>query len=173
MTNLEIIKHIANTDPARLAEFLTDIYCNAWNCGSFAASTGKDLANCEIADFNQWIYQDAAESGYYYDTELEKWSKEIKKVPHIKMYIDGHPSLELELKDGKYVFTNHNFNVIDQAIDQIKLLEDLIKEYPGYVYKKFRKKVCSECRMRCMKAQMDILRCPKFEHYIETLEELQ
>lgn len=88
MNNLEIIKHIANTDPTRLAEFLTDIYCNAWNCGSFAASTGRDLANCEIADFNKWIYQDAAESGYYYDSELEEWSKIINQ-----------PNIEIDNKD--------------------------------------------------------------------------
>ena len=169
MTNLEIIKHIANTDPTRLADLLEDIYCCAFNDGAWDRFGDES----SIPSFEKWLYEDAYKCGFYYNHELEEWSKEIRKVPHIKMYIDGNPSLELELKDGKYVLTNHNFNVIDQAIDQITLLEDLIKEYPGYVYKKFRKKVCSECRMRCMKAQMDILRCPKFEHYIETLEELQ
>lgn len=77
MTNLEIIKHLANTNPSRLAELLDDIYCTAWNCGSYAGGTGNILEECEIDDFNEWINQDASKSGFYYDEELEEWSKAI------------------------------------------------------------------------------------------------
>ena len=79
MTNLEIIKYLATNKPTRLAELLDDIYCNAWNCGSCAGSTGKIMEECEIDDFNVWINQDAAKSGFYYDEELEEWSKLMKK----------------------------------------------------------------------------------------------
>ena len=80
MTNLDIIKYLALNNPIRLAELLDDIYCNAWNCGSYAASTdGGYLEECEIDDFNEWIHQDASKSGFYYDEELEEWSKLIEK----------------------------------------------------------------------------------------------
>lgn len=80
MTNLDIIKHLALNDPTRLAELLDDIYCNAWNCGSYAASTdGGYLKECEIDDFNVWLSQDASKSGYFYEYELEKWFKLIEK----------------------------------------------------------------------------------------------
>lgn len=79
MTNLEIIKYLALTNPTRLAELLDDIYCTAWNCGSCAGSTGKIMEECEIDDFNEWINQDASKSGFYYDEELEEWSKLMEK----------------------------------------------------------------------------------------------
>jgi hypothetical protein len=79
MTNLEIIKYLANNNSARLAELLDDIYCCAWNCGSYAGSSGegKLLEECEIDDFNKWLYQDASKSGFYADEELSEWSKFI------------------------------------------------------------------------------------------------
>ena len=80
MTNLEIIKHLATNNPTRLAELLDSIYCIAWNCGSYAASTdGGYLKECEIDDFNEWLNQDATKSGFYYDEELEELSKDIEK----------------------------------------------------------------------------------------------
>ena len=78
MTNLEIIKYLAPNNPVRLAELLDDIYCNAWNCGSCAGSTGKIMEECEIDDFNEWLNEDATKRGYYYDHELEEWSKAIE-----------------------------------------------------------------------------------------------
>lgn len=77
MTNLEIIKYLATNNPTRLAELLDDIYCSAWICGSCAGSTGKIMEECEIDDFEEWIKQDAAESGFFFDYELEEWSKAI------------------------------------------------------------------------------------------------
>ena len=79
MTNLDIIKYLALSNPIRLAELLDDIYCIAWNCGSYAGSTGKIMEECEIDDFNEWINQDAAKSGVYHDEELEGWSKLMNK----------------------------------------------------------------------------------------------
>lgn len=79
MTNLDIIKYLALSNPIRLAELLDDIYCTAWNCGSYAGSTGKIMEECEIDDFNEWINQDAAKSGFYHDEELEGWSKLMNK----------------------------------------------------------------------------------------------
>lgn len=79
MTNLDIIKYLVLNNPTRLAELLDDIYCNAWNCGSHAGSTGKIMEECEIDDFNEWLNQDAAKSGFYFDDELEQFSKVIDK----------------------------------------------------------------------------------------------
>lgn len=73
MTNLEIIKYLAYENPKRLAELLDDIYCIAWNCGSYASSNGegKLLEECEIDDFNEWLHEDPSKCGMYYDHELE------------------------------------------------------------------------------------------------------
>lgn len=80
MTNLDIIKYLSVNNPTRLAELFDDIYCTAWNCGSYVASNKGDfLEECEIDDFNEWINQEASESGFYFDHELEKWSKFIIK----------------------------------------------------------------------------------------------
>lgn len=79
MTNLDIIKYLALNNPSRLSELLDDIYCNAWNCGSYAASTdGGYLSECEIDDFNEWINQEA-NTNFFFDHELEEWSKPITK----------------------------------------------------------------------------------------------
>lgn len=110
MTNLEIIKHLASNNPTRLAELLDGIYCTAWNCGSCAASTGKFMEECEIDDFKEWLNEDASKSGYYHDHELEEWSKVINPAPTIEAFYGGKSK------------------VIDQAIDEIELLEDLVKE---------------------------------------------
>ena len=80
MTNLDIIKYLATNNPARLAELLDDIYCTAWNCGSYAGSNKgeKFLKECEIDDFDEWLNQDAAKSGLYYNEELKLIEKENK-----------------------------------------------------------------------------------------------
>lgn len=80
MTNLEIIKYLSAKNPDRLAELLDDIYCNAWNCGSYAGSNGegKILEECEIDDFGEWIKQEA-NTNFFFDHELEEWSKLIEK----------------------------------------------------------------------------------------------
>ena len=76
MTNLEISKYLATNNPTRLAELLDDFYCNAWNCGSYTGSTGKIDEECEIDDLDEWLNEDTSKRGYYYDNELEEWSKE-------------------------------------------------------------------------------------------------
>jgi len=84
MTNLEIIKYLTLNNPTRLAELLDDLYCNAWNCGSYAASSkgNKFLEECEIDDFEEWLKQDASKSGFYYEEELELIEKEIVNEKH-------------------------------------------------------------------------------------------
>ena len=78
MTNLEIIQYLALNNPTRLAELLDDIYCNAWNCGSCAGSTGKIMEECEIDDFGEWINQEA-NTNFFFENELAEWSKDINK----------------------------------------------------------------------------------------------
>ena len=51
MTNLEIIKYLATNNHTRLAELLDDIYCSAWNCGSYAAISKNLFSENEIDDF--------------------------------------------------------------------------------------------------------------------------
>ena len=76
MTNLEIIKYLSTNNPTRLAELLDDIYCSAWNCGSYAGSIGKIMEECEIDDFGEWINQEA-NTNFFFDHELEAWTKAI------------------------------------------------------------------------------------------------
>lgn len=78
MTNLDIIKHLANNNPSRLAELLDDIYCIAWNNGAYANSNGS-LSETEINDFNEWIGQDISKAGLYSNEEIEEWYNLIKE----------------------------------------------------------------------------------------------
>lgn len=109
MTNLDIIKHLATNNPARLAELLDDIYCCAWNCGSYAGSNGEGniLEECEIDDFEVWINQEA-NTDFFFEEELEEWSNAINPVAMLEVFYGGKSK------------------VIDQAIDEIKLLETLL-----------------------------------------------
>lgn len=59
-------------------------------------------------------------------------------------------------------------NVIDQAIDELKLLENVIEatKHPDIDYARFRKSVCAYCHdPNCMKSQVEICDCHKFEGY--------
>lgn len=76
MTNLDIIKYLANNNPARLAELLDDIYCFAWNNGAAYVSRGC-LSKFEIDNFDEWLDQDISEAGFYTNKELVEWSKLI------------------------------------------------------------------------------------------------
>ncbi len=110
MTNLEIIKYLAANNPTRLAELLDDIYCCAWNAGAYAANTdGARLSQNEIDDFGEWINPEA-NTNFFFNYELEEWSKAIS------------PTYTLE------VFYGSKSKVIDQAINEIKLLETLVEE---------------------------------------------
>lgn len=174
MTNLEIIKYLATNNPTRLAELLDDIYCVAWNNGSYAGSNGEGniLEECEIDDFNEWINQDASKSGFYFDEELEKWSKPIKN-PSIEITYPDNLVIELpfEGKDPNHMWnTDNNFNIISNAIDEIHLLETLVgvDKYSDSVYNSFRKEVCAGCsEPNCLRSQVEIYDCHKFENYFE------
>ena len=107
MTNLDIIKYLATNNPARLAELLDDIYCNAWNCGSCAASTGKVMEECEIDDFAEWLHEDADKRGYYYDYELEQWSKAINPSPTIEATYDNL-TVTIPVGDPDHMWNNNN-----------------------------------------------------------------
>ena len=166
MTNLDIIKYLAYENPSRLAELLDDIYCNAWNCGSCAASTGKIMEECEIDDFNEWLGEDASKRGYYYDEELKEWYKAINPV-----YLIDFGEGKLECKDGKLSMQSGDHTiVIDQAIGEIELLETLagVGRYADSVYEAFRKEVCAGCSdPNCMMSQVEIYDCHKFDGYYE------
>lgn len=167
MTNLDIIKYLALNNPTRLAELLDDIYCCAWNCGSYARSSGegKILEECEM-EFaeSEWLNQEADED-FFLDCELKEWTKATQKFSHIKIYVDNKPCLEVT-PDG--ILFENGVETINQAIDEIKLLETLVNvdKYPDSVYNSFRKEVCTGCSdPNCLKSQVEIYDCPKFENY--------
>ena len=175
MTNLEIIKHLATNNPTRLAELLDDIYCTAWNCGSYAASSGGEfLDECEIDDFNEWLNQDASESGRYYDHELEEWSKVINPALTIEATYDNL-TVTIPVGDPDHMWNDNNeydykMETVETAIDEIKLLETLVNvdKYSDSVYNSFRKEVCAGCNdPNCLKSQVEIYDCHKFENYFE------
>ena len=176
MTNLEIIKYLSTNNPARLAELLDDIYCIAWNNGSYAGSNGegKILEECEIDDFNEWIKQDAAESGFYFDEELEQWSNAINHIPTIEATYDNL-TVTIPVGDPDHMWNKNNeydykMEAVDTAIDEIKLLETLVNvnKYSDSVYNSFRKEVCAGCNdPNCLKSQVEIYDCHKFENYFE------
>jgi hypothetical protein len=113
MTNLEIIKYLAHYNRARLAELLDDIYCSAWNCGSCAGSTGKIMEECEIDDFGEWINQEA-NTNFFFERELEEWSRATQKPQCIIMSVQNGPTVRLDLnKDGNYMWnTNNDYDII-------------------------------------------------------------
>ena len=106
MTNLDIIKYLATNNPTRLAELLDDIYCNAWNCGSCAGSTGKIMEECEIDDFGEWINQEA-NTNFFFEHELEEWSKAINPTPTIEA-IYGNLTVTIPTKDPDHMWNNNN-----------------------------------------------------------------
>ena len=173
MTNLDIIKYLANNNPTRLAELLDDIYCTAWNCGSCAASTGKFMEESEINDFNEWLSEDAEKHGYYYDHELEQWSEATDSPPTITAFYDGL-TVTIPVDDPDHLWNkdiyNSKYEILDQAIEEIKLLETICKseEIPDIVYDSFRTEECIRCNEpNCMASDMEICDCPKFENYYE------
>ena len=82
------------------------------------------------------------------------------------------------VKDPDHMWNNNNeydykIETVNQAIDQIKLLETLEKtdKYSDSVYNSFRKEVCEDCfdylSRQCLRSQVNIVECPKFENYFE------
>jgi hypothetical protein len=80
MTNLDIIKYLAANNPTRLAEFLDDIYCVAWNNGAYAQFHIDDVDvlsdELEFTESN-WLNQVASANGFFLEAELEEWRKHI------------------------------------------------------------------------------------------------
>lgn len=170
MTNLEIIKYLVTNNPTRLAELLDDIYCNAWNCGSCAGSTGKIMEECEIDDFGEWINQEA-NTNFFFENELEEWSK-ANNNPSIEITYPDNLVIELpyEGKDPNHMWnTDNNFNIISNAIDEICLLETLVNvdKYSDSIYSSFRNEVCDGCNdPNCLKSQVEIYDCDKFDSWL-------
>ena len=86
MTNLEIIKYLANNNPARLAEFIDDIWCTAWNRGAsvqyllhIGDESGADKLTDSDLEFSEskWLEQEA-NTDFFFEYELKEWSKEVQ-----------------------------------------------------------------------------------------------
>ena len=103
MTNLEIIKYLAHNNPARLAEFLEDIYCCAWNDGA----NDRFGDESSIPNFEKWLYEDGAKSGMHYDYELKGWSKAIGSTPTIEACYDNL-TVTIPIKDSADHMWNNN-----------------------------------------------------------------
>ena len=170
MTNLDIIKYLAYENPTRLAYLLDDICGYVWNDGANERLGIDD----SFPSFHKWLYEDASTSHYLYrDNEPEEWSKAINN-PSIKITYPDNLVIELpfEGKDPNHMWnTDNNYNVINNAIGEIKLLENVAKtdKYSDSVYNSFRKEVCADCRSRgrCLQSKMAIVECPRFEYYYE------
>lgn len=168
MTNLEVIKYLAANNPARLAELLEDIYCTAWNDGA----NDKFGDESSIPNFDRWIYEDAAKSGFHYNYELEEWSKAINPTLTIEATY-GNLTVTIPVGDPDHMWNKNNeydykMENIETAIDEIKLLETIVKseEIPDVVYDSFRTEECLRCyEPNCMASDMEICDCPKFENY--------
>jgi hypothetical protein len=159
MTNLEIIKYLTANNPPRLAELLDDIYCNAWNCGAYAANTSGRISQCEIDDFGEWINQEA-NTNFFFENELEEWSKAIGKST-----LSDEWDLYVDAVGGE-------IGLVNKAIEELKLLDTIMEteKYSNDTYNNFRKDVCAYCPCtECLQSQMDIVECPKFESYTEGL----
>lgn len=153
MTNLEIIKYLATNNSTRLAELLDDVWCCAWNFGANTQRTGEydEESDIEFSD-SKWLEQEATASVFFGASELEEWSKAI------------NPTSTL------VAFYGTESKVIDQAIDEIKLLETLVNvdKYSESVYNSFRKEVCARCNdPNCLRSKIEIYDCYKFENYYE------
>lgn len=62
------------------------------------------------------------------------------------------------------------YEIVDQAIDEIYLLENVIKstEIPESVYREFRLQECCRCSdCNCLQSDVEICDCPKFEGFYE------
>lgn len=170
MTNLEVIKYLTINNPTRLAELLEDIYCTAWNDGA----NDKFGDESAIPNFDKWIYEDAAKSGMHYDYELKEWSKAINPTPTIEATY-GNLTVTIPVGDPNHMWNKNNeysykMETVEAAIDEIKLLDTLVNvdKYSDSVYNSFRKEVCAGCNdPNCLKSQVEIYDCHKFENYYE------
>ena len=162
MTNLDIIKYLAYENPRRLAALLEDISGYIWIDGA----NDKFSSDSSFPNFHKWIYEDASTThpSLYRDGELEKWNKAIHPT-----YTITFENGKLECKDGKLSMQSGDCAiVIDQAIDELKLLENVIEatRHDAIDYMRFRKSVCAYCYdPNCMRSQVEICNCHKFRSY--------
>ena len=103
MTNLDIIKYLATNNPERLADFLNEICYDAWDSGRLHQTR-------PITDWDEWLQTDPLVTWEFNHEEIKEWSEAINPTPTIE------------------VFYGSKSKVMDQAIDEIELLEDLVKE---------------------------------------------
>lgn len=164
MTNLEIIKYLASNNPTRLADFLNEICYDAWDFGRLHRTR-------PITDWDEWLQADPRSTWDFNPEEIEQWSKAIDSPSTITAFYDGL-SVTLPVDDPDHLWNrdiyNSKYEVIDKAIDEIHLLETLVgvDKYPDSVYNSFRKEVCAGCNdSNCLKSQVEIYDCPKFENY--------
>lgn len=134
MTNLDIIKYLATNNPTRLAELLDDIYCCAWNCGSYAGSSreGKILEECEMEfSESEWLEKEA-DTNFFFDCELREWSKAINN-PSIEITYPDNLVIQIpyECKDPNHMWnTDNNYNIITpymQAMFNGERYDDTVK----------------------------------------------
>lgn len=78
------------------------------------------------------------------------------------------PTVSFTPRDADFMWnSNNNCDIITQAIDEIHLLENIIEatKHPDIDYVRFRKSVCDYCPdLNCMRSQVEICDCPKFEN---------
>jgi hypothetical protein len=70
-------------------------------------------------------------------------------------------------KNNEY---DYKMDTIETAIDELKLVETLVKseEIPDVVYDRFRTEECVRCaEPNCMASDMEIYDCHKFDIYYE------
>jgi hypothetical protein len=124
MTNLDIIKYLASNNPTRLADFLNEICYDTWDFGRLHRTR-------PITDWDEWLQADPRATWDFNPNEIEEWSKAIDSPPTITAFYDGL-SVTLPVDDPNHLWNkdiyNSKYEVIDKAIDEIEILEDLVKE---------------------------------------------
>lgn len=162
MTNLDIIKYLSTNNPTRLAEFLSDIYNDAYLDGYNDDWDARP-------NFEKWLFKDVSDVSVWFSSqELKEWSKAIKN-PSIEITYPDNLVIEFpwEGKDPNHMWnTDNGFNIVSKALEELELLETLnrVVTIPDVVYDNFRKNVCSSCLdQNCLRSQAEICDCYKFE----------
>ena len=106
MTNLEIIKYLSHNNPARLAEFLGDIY---WDGRNYITSSrmGRTPKSWGYDEFKKWLKKDAKKCTLWYEDELEEWSQVINGSPTITACYDNL-AVTFPVKDADHMWNNNN-----------------------------------------------------------------
>jgi hypothetical protein len=128
------------------------------------------MEECEIDDFGEWINQEA-NTNFFFDHELEEWSKAINNHSIEITYPDNLViQIPYDGKDPNHMWnTDNSFNIISKAIDEIQPLETLVNvdKYSLNIYNSFRKEVCAGCNdPNCLKSMVEIYDCDKFASWL-------